>query len=76
MAAIVVELEGRGSDFKAVSALHKTPPVRSAPEFAVGHDIEPDPFLQPNHVADGLIEDTTEFRCVDLVRVTAFECVA
>src|SRR6185312_11998744 len=65
-ALIVAELEHRGFDDEALDPFDETAPVRTAPEFPVGHDPKTNVFLHLDGVADALVLDLLKGLIVDL----------
>src|SRR5664279_6072986 len=65
MAVVVTKLEDSWFDDEAVDTLDKAAPIRAAPEFAVGHDLQSYVLLQLHHVADALILDLCKMGIVD-----------
>ena len=65
MAVVVTKLEDGGFDDKPVDALNKAAPVRAAPEFAIGNDLQPHVLLQLHHVPDALVLDLCKIGVVD-----------
>ena len=57
VSAVVAKLERRRPDFKAVGALDKAAPIGSAAEFAVGHDLQAERFLQPDDAANAIVQN-------------------
>ena len=80
MAVIVAKLEDRGLDRKAIDPLDEASPIGTAPEFAVGNDLQPDLLLHLHDIADAAIGNLCKMRVIDalagvLAHVIA-ECLA
>ena len=65
MAVVVTKLEDSGFDDESADALNKAAPVRAAPEFAIGNDLQPYVLLQLHHVPDALVLDLCKMGVVD-----------
>ena len=65
MAVVISKLEDGGFDDEPVDALNKAAPVRAAPEFAVGNDLQSYVLLQLHHVPDALVLDLCKMDVID-----------